>query len=496
MSSPLLRPSDFEALTDICDGFLLDPAAPAALLATPSMHVVSSHPVLIRLQCRDPDGLVASAAQMARHLRNVLQRARPKALAIDRLYDVILVGGLVSAQHLEGDSDFYFGGIQKYLTDAGLSSLLMLRNQTGLSTSGLRDRARRDGERGRLLLPDVLSAAEELALIRIARAALRASKGRLRQVQDDTLRANLTADIASPSTTGNLRLESLVRQACRIARPTAVVTMLEGHAWERCVYRAARARDPKTIRVGYQHTIIRKHAHGIRRGLGTEKDPDLVLCMGPASCRDLSENSTIRDAAFHVFGTPRMQRDPGGNARDPDGTCLILPEGLQDEAHLLFSTAISAARMAPDLRFLFRCHPIMPYHRIEGLPSPDQFPPNVRLSTRTAIEDDFERASTILYRGSSAVVYGILSGLRPFYLEVPNELTLDPIHALREWRERVSGATDLIEALATDSREAKEDREAAWAVARGFCANMSVAERPEGLASLVERIERARHVRN
>ncbi|MDG2240287.1 MAG: hypothetical protein P8L30_08790 [Longimicrobiales bacterium] len=488
MTSNMLGLDRFEALTTLCDGILIDPDAPEALLDAPALHVVSSHPALIRTQLHEPDGVAARARNLARHIRNVLKPGGRIGLETGRRYDMLLIGGVVSAAHLDAEADFYFGGLQAHLFSAGLSSLLLLRNQTGLPTRTLAGRGHRGGEQGRQLLPDALSAREEMSFIRKAVAARGASRARLERVGDRVLRRNLADDISSPSTTGNLRLEALVRRACAAVEPAAVITMFEGHAWERCVFRAASEHSPEIVRVGYQHTIVRKHAHGIRRSLGHGMDPDVVLCMGPTTCTDLAENSSFEDTRFCVFGTHRMQRDPGATVRAPGDTCLVVPEGLQDEASSLFRMAMEAARLSPETRFIFRCHPVLPYDSLIGLPAEDQLPPGVELSRVPNIEDDFDRSSSILYRGSSSVVYGILSGLRPFYLEMPDELTLDPLHALATWRERVFDAQSFLDALAADRREPEADRAQGWDVARGFCANMSVAERAEGLSDLIERV--------
>jgi len=43
----------------------------------------------------------------------------------------------------------------------------------------------------------------------------------------------------------------------------------------------------------------------------------------------------------------------------------------------------------------------------------------------------------ILYRGSSVVIQGVVFGLKPIYLRVNNELTIDPLYEVEEGREIV-----------------------------------------------------------
>ena len=483
-----LRESEFESLAATCDGLLRLPGAPPGVLAAPVLHVVSSHPALLRTQLElKPSG----TAELARHLRNVLVPGGGEPLPMAAC-DVLLVGGLVDPTHLGRDADFYFGHLQEMLESEGLTSLLLLRNQSGAPTRPLRSVARRRGGRARMLLPDRASAVEELRYWKEARRARSHLRAELEGVADGELRDRIRAGLSSASTTANLRLEAQVREVVRTLRPSIVIVMWEGHAWERCVFRGARQARPDIHTVGYQHTILRKHVHAMRRSL-PGVDPERILSMGEATRADLAGRAEFA-AEYTIFGTHRRQPGAAPGPCAPTGPCLVIPEGLEKEAAFLFGACIDLARANPTLEFIFRSHPVLPYDRVPGLAA---LPDNVSLSDGRSIEEDFARCGSVIYRGSSAVIYAMLSGLRPYYFGRPNELTLDPVHALDAWREILLDPADFPRALRADQEHADEDRRRReWERARDFCLSMALEERPEAAAVLAREARKRTDVRH
>ena len=64
-------------------------------------------------------------------------------------------------------------------------------------------------------------------------------------------------------------------------------------------------------------------------------------------------------------------------------------------------------------------------------------PENITISQLT-IEEDIERSSQVLYRGSTAIVQAVVAGLKPIYLELPDELSIDPLYEVACGREIIS----------------------------------------------------------
>jgi predicted nucleotidyltransferase len=101
----------------------------------------------------------------------------------------------------------------------------------------------------------------------------------------------------------------------------------------------------------------------------------------------------------------------------------------------------------------------------------ESLPPNLEISTNTDIEEDFKRAGHLIYRGSSSVIYGVLAGLKPFYVSKPEEIDSDPLYELQSWRERVESVEELIQRFHADQKRSIADLTEEWSRARGYCAS-------------------------
>jgi hypothetical protein len=111
-------------------------------------------------------------------------------------------------------------------------------------------------------------------------------------------------------------------------------------------------------------------------------------------------------------------------------------------------------------------------------------PPNVEVAGERPFGADIARAGTMLYRGSSTVVYGILAGLKPFYVQRPGELTLDPLYRLETWREWVRDPADFATALLAHEAQSDGARQRSWTAARDFCRAYAMAEQPAAIDRL------------
>ena len=243
--------------------------------------------------------------------------------------------------------------------------------------------------------------------------------------------------------------------------------MYEGYGWEQCLWAGVKQGDPSCRTIGFQHSVLFKPSlellHPSMDQLAHAR-PDLVLCSGPATSTLLKTHHTRSEIIS--FGTFRSA--PGSQElRRPDPakrTVLVLPEGYTWECQLLFNNAMQAARLLPDVRFVFRCHPILPFEEILSLldQNPDHLP-NVELSRRPLISEDFAAASAVLYRGTSSVLYAILYGLKPIYFHSDQHREIDPLFELTAWKERACSSQDLMEILQRYQAAGPEAAEKHWA---------------------------------
>jgi hypothetical protein len=408
--------------------------------------------------------------------------------------DVIILSWLVHVDHLEEEEDFYFGKLQTLLGDRGLSSLLLLRNQSGVPAAKLVKRALRKGAASRMMLPDAHAMGEETALLYRCVKARREFKGLLRGTLPALHRRVIRRacrEQLSEETVGNLRLHGQIREICRRINPTMVVGMYEGHASERCTWNAARtsSTEPR-ICVGYQHTTLREHAHAAKRSIGKDRqyDPDIILTLGDATRKTLMSCQALDGTDFITLGTHRRGGEGcADGAAKPDAAFLVLPEGIPSECIYLFNFALECAHRLLGHRFIFRTHPVLPFDRIRGrLRGYGKMPLNVEISRHRDINDDFARSSAVLYRGSSAVFYAVLWGLKPFYVSRRHEMDIDPLHDISRWREHVRSVDDLLDQNRAYQSQDPEQRQKDWGFARDYCRSYALPIREGAVDVLIE----------
>jgi hypothetical protein len=408
--------------------------------------------------------------------------------------DVVIVSWLVHVDHLQSVEDFYFGNLQSMLAERGLSSTLVLRNQSHYPAIELLTQAVREGPCGRMILPDACSFSEEVGLIRRCleeRRRLRKVEQQAKTLLDRRVIKRARSLMVSDGVIGNLRLHSQMSAIFRQSKPSMVIVMYEGQAWERCVWHAARTSIPFSVScAGYQHTILRKHSHAIKRSMGEKKlyDPDVVLTLGDVTRRILEESQDLRGTKFVTYGTHRRPSEfvPPKTPKSVP-TFLVLPEGIEEECIYLFNLALDCARRLPDSHFILRTHPVMPFQGLEKkLRNYEPPAANVEISGNASIDDDFARSGYLLYRGSSTVIYAILAGLKRFYVTKAADIDIDPLYALSDWREYVSSVDDLIGKYKAHQMQGSEQSLAEWKRARAFCEGYAQPLRQQAVDELIE----------
>jgi hypothetical protein len=112
---------------------------------------------------------------------------------------------------------------------------------------------------------------------------------------------------------------------------------------------------------------------------------------------------------------------------------------------------------------MLRCHPEVPLAKILRSVSVNLTDrPNIQVSDRSLIEEDFARSSALLYRGSSTVLYAVLHGLLPLYVHLPTMLDCDPLYHLSAWRQRCASPEDVAEQLDRYEQAPMERVETEW----------------------------------
>lgn len=466
-----LSEGQYRDLCEACDELLAEDASDERV-AISWLHVIREHPVFVRQYAHLFDagkGPLRRLAKLSRYgaqagwrlLQAAWRRSATPWTASGELpcdIDVLFVTHLVNASHAGQANDFYFGELPNILADSGQSVVIALINHAAAPEAIV---SRWEGAAvPRVVLSRVLRVADEARnAARMVTAASRVARSRpSRRAKLSRLAAQwASVEALGGATAFTLRVENQVRALVSALRPACIVLTHEGHAYERIAFAAARAVNPRIRCVGYQHAALFRLQHAIRRPLSPAFNPDAILTAGEVALRQLDRVVALETSVKAVLGSNRALDERKFAARRfavaaPQGevdACLVVPEGFESECAHLFGFALECARLAKDTRFILRTHPLISPRSLEKrIPALRHPPPNVEISTRS-LEADLAQSRWVLYRGTTVVIQAILADLRPVYLRLAGELTIDPLYELQQGRDIVTRPCDLVQLMTT-----------------------------------------------
>jgi hypothetical protein len=347
--------------------------------------------------------------------------------------------------------DFYFGELPNQLFAHCHSAAIALINHSGTTAPYLLADKWIGSSVPRVILSGSLRLLEEVALRRrLKKESLRLWKLAKKEAPGQAQRILVRAAEEGLTNGGltNMRMFSQIRLLTAKLKPKVIVVTHEGHAWERIAFAAARKALPGVRCIGYQHAAIFCLQHAIRRNLAPEYNPDQILTAGAVGKGQLESSPGLKEIQISVLGSNRSFKRvnidcerliPSGQAEKlVNSACLVLPEGIASECHLLFEFSMDCAKESPKIQFIWRLHPVVNFKSLlVHNPKLRNLPRNIVLSKST-LEEDIGRCRWALYRGTTAVVQAVVAGLRPIYLQLPSEMTIDPLYELEEWRVKVA----------------------------------------------------------
>lgn len=370
-----------------------------------------------------------------------------------------------------GPSDFYYGTLPQQLGARGVRCVLLCGDaRSRIDPAFTRAFLQRRDIRA---VPEWLLVPLWAPLVTACRQLAAALALRRLAVRSDDVHAACADRLAclgslEPGTMRNTLHFDIARAAVKRWTPRAFVALYEGQPWELPSRHGVKAADPQCLTVGYQHTILMPYAWSVlapSHGSWELSAPDFILCLGEITRRMMTPGHASLGTRFVTFGTFRRdgKADRLSTLEPGRRTVLVLPEGNLPESKILFAFAMRSAEAMPDHQFVFRCHPLLPFDQVR--PHLDDAPerhPNVELSRRPSIAEDFDRASVVLYRGSSAVLYAVLRGLKPCYLHEGQSHDIDPLFELTTWRERITSVEGFAATLRPYAAMSAPAAEEAW----------------------------------
>ncbi len=437
-------------------------------IAIPLLHVIREHPVFLEKYERffgEPikQSLVHSLGIRV-FLVHLINRCKlfftsgtwwSASHASTGRIDILIISHLLNKEQVGKEDDFYFGNVPKLLADQGLNTAIALINHSGntaITASGWKNSLT-----PRFLLSGSLGFFHELEMyfrcvlesFRLTRVASQSQDPLEKRI---ALAASQEAKLGAP--VFNLRLGKQIRNLVKRTNPSTIVFTYEGHAWERIVVAEARNVQKTITCIAYQHTLLFRLQHAVSRNLGSAYNPDTIVTAGKVGFDQLAKVTELKSIPLSILGSNRFVAVKNSIPEQKiSAHCLVIPEGIFTECELLFSFSVQCAKSAPDIRFIWRMHPVISFDQLlTSYPAFKELPANIILSQQT-LEEDIAASDWALYRGSTAIIQAIRQGVRGIYYSLENEMTIDPLHDLTVWRKRVLRPEELIRVIHTDLSE-------------------------------------------
>ncbi|MDA9184187.1 hypothetical protein N9O25_01185 [Flavobacteriaceae bacterium] len=352
-----------------------------------------------------------------------------KAIKSNKLSSVF-ISHLLNDSFINHEKDFYFNSLPNQFSDLGENSLILYINYTALSSKKIDAFFQKRGD-NKIVLPKFISPKEEIKTsIRLIKESftLLASSFKYKGISK-RIRSYAAIESLSTATHFSVRLSKQVENIVKRTKPDYLFTTYEGHPWERLVYAAAKKENSSIKNIGYQHAIIFKKQHALKRKLAANYNADFILTSGQDGMTKLSKHEIAPPQNIIVFGSSRTRLENEKNLmfNTELKSVLLLPEGDYNECNLMIELALNLAHHHKRINFVMRFHPLISI--------PQLIKKNKKLLNKTsnlilsdlALEDDFKRANFVIYRGTSTIIKAIEFGLYPVYYSLDKELSINPL---------------------------------------------------------------------
>ena len=475
-----MKEQQYHLLCGECDEILLSQSSTVKTCAIRWLHILREHPIFLsqyEYLFREEAGSVSTFKSVFNYCRklgasllhvfsSLFNSCRPwyeNEPVADNI-DVLFISHFLSPASNTNHGDFYYGELPDVLANQGTGVGLAYINQSKLNSISLVSLFRKE-KIHQLVLGESISFHKELSimvgllneslslLLRSLVAPNKLRKELLKRASEEAL---------SASTHTILRIAEQIGLVIEKSEPRFVVLTYEGHAWERIIFEKIRREYPQVRCIAYQHAAIFKLQHSIRRSLGERYEPHYIFTAGRVSMKQLEDSRALMHIPLTVLGSNRCFR--GENYEVSSNTCLVLPEGLIEECNILFEISLKIAKSCPHLEFIWRLHPLISFEELQDSYSYFRdLPVNICLS-ESSLESDMKKSRWALYRGSTAIISAVMAGLRPLYMSLPGEMSVDPLYMLEKWKLIIGNEKELKDILSTDCIDQPETDEKDFAI--------------------------------
>ena len=360
-------------------------------------------------------------------------------------YSNVFVSHFLNKSFVDNKEDFYFFSLPKKIQNKNDKSLCLLINYTSKISIEINN----DFQKNKVVtevLPRYLPLLKEIEIrLLLFIDFINILKINTNTVFKKRLKYLSAIEALSSSSHSNLRIPFLVKERTKSMNPNRVFTTYEGHPWERLLFSFLRRKTPKIQCVAYQHALIFRKQHSIKRKTLKKYDPDVVLCSGVNSYKKMVDANFLSKSSIMIFGSNRgtLENEFRFIPKSKNATILILSEGDLIECIPLVRFTINLSKRYPRNNFIIRLHPITSIEKVISIcPDLKNNFANLVISDKS-FDEDLLRSNYALYRGSTTIIKAVKQGLIPIYYNKGNEMTIDPFYEISLNRFEINKEEDL-----------------------------------------------------
>ena len=232
----------------------------------------------------------------------------------------------------------------------------------------------------------------------------------------------------SQSSISNLRFYFELLKKLQASNYKRVFFTLEGHAWETMLILAAQKTNKKLKTYGYQHSAVFKDQISLLNPISSII-PSGILTSGEGNNNFFTEYKKHGADIFSI-GTSRTH-EIKALTNQAEHVCLLVPEGIDSEIELMSNFVFDCDSLKNKILFIIQLHPASKNTKIvkDLIKKIQKTDDHINISiSDMPLEESINHAQYVLYRGSTAVVKCIMSGLIPLYLDTNRSDNIDPIY--------------------------------------------------------------------
>jgi surface carbohydrate biosynthesis protein (TIGR04326 family) len=235
----------------------------------------------------------------------------------------------------------------------------------------------------------------------------------------------------------------------------ACALTFEGNPWEKVFLQGLKKENPHIPTFGYQHAVVPMSAAGVfldKNDSTVHFLPDRILTTGQVSLSLLTKYGQIPEQRIkpacalrneYLFNTNGLCR----RSCRSSPRILVALEGVQEVLPLV-QYVFQEAKANPQLQFVVRSHPALPFQRLLALLRADIHDfSNIEISKGRTVFEDVADSDAVLYWGTTIALEAIMMGRPVIHFDRGDVLSYDPLFALECFKWAVSAQDDLLPIL-------------------------------------------------